>query len=199
MQHALTPHYVSLKSLRFNFCVIVSNVARELLTLRDTELFESGQRRHLFHFLLNWCRGEAMLQDEQTRRQLNSHLGQTRDAEKRTAYEKVVRDQTFVLQHAACSAAASLLLGRCFDEDVVHPNGPVFAWVNSLLEQKERKKVPPTRFARNRQAPNNLSSRQLHSLARTALESFLQNSDQYPQLLDTAINQVRKQESASNT
>ncbi|KAL6050877.1 hypothetical protein QOT17_019533 [Balamuthia mandrillaris] len=156
------------QSLRYNFCVIVDNVAKELHLAAD-ETFEAKQRRSLFYFLLNWCRGEAMLQDEQTRRQLSNHLSQIKDPEKKKAYQKVVRDQTFVLQHAACSAAASLLLGPCFDEEVVRPDGPVFSWINTLLGQTERKK--------------------LHSIARTALEAFLQNSIAHQELLDTCINQ----------
>jgi hypothetical protein len=125
--------------LRCHICMIVGNVARDLSLSGDVELFERAQRKQLFHFLLNWCRGEAMLQDEQTKRQLTSTLGQTRGVEKKKDYEKCVRDQTWVLQRHACAAAASLLLGRVFDEEAVHPNGSVFAWINSLLEQKERK------------------------------------------------------------
>jgi hypothetical protein len=125
--------------LRCHICMIVGNVARDLSLSGDAELFERAQRKQLFHFLLNWCRGEAMLQDEQTKRQLTSTLGQTRGVEKKKDYEKCVRDQTWVLQRHACAAAASLLLGRVFDEEAVHPNGSVFAWINSLLEQKERK------------------------------------------------------------
>lgn len=159
----------NLQMLRCHICMIVGNVARDLSLSGDVELFERAQRKQLFHFLLNWCRGEAMLQDEQTKRQLTSTLGQTRGVEKKKDYEKCVRDQTWVLQRHACAAAASLLLGRVFDEEAVHPNGSVFAWINSLLEQKERKA--------------------LHGLGRTALEAFLQNSQQYPQLLETAINQ----------
>jgi hypothetical protein len=132
--------------------MIVGNVARDLSLSGDVELFERAQRKQLFHFLLNWCRGEAMLQDEQTKRQLTSTLGQTRGVEKKKDYEKCVRDQTWVLQRHACAAAASLLLGRVFDEEAVHPNGSVFAWINSLLEQKERKALhgyPPIIDASN--------------------------------------------------
>jgi hypothetical protein len=65
-------------------------------------------------------------------------------------------------------AASALLLGPVFDDEVLSPKGSVFTWVNTLLEQKDRKK--------------------LYRLARTALESFLQNT-QHPELLETAINQ----------
>lgn len=87
-----------------------------------------------------------MLDDEPTRRQMNIHIAQIRDAEKKDAFTRVTRDQTLVLQHAACSAAASLLLGRCWDEEAVQPDGPVFTWVNTVLMQTERKKVTALTF-----------------------------------------------------
>jgi len=89
-----------------------------------------------------------------------NNLAQIRDTEKKSSYEKAVKDQTFVLQQVSCSvcavllaayletdkfsffqAASALLLGPCFDEEVLSSKGPVFTWINSLLEQKDRKKV----------------------------------------------------------
>jgi len=98
--------------------VIVGNVAREL-NLGATELFECAHRKQLFVFLLNWCRGEAMLQDEQVKRQLMNHLGQTRGAEKKNAYEKDIRNHTFLLQHAACSVSLLPLLFSLFPHSFI--------------------------------------------------------------------------------
>eukprot|EP00005_Dracoamoeba_jomungandri_P002734 CAMPEP_0174260120 /NCGR_PEP_ID=MMETSP0439-20130205/8855_1 /TAXON_ID=0 /ORGANISM="Stereomyxa ramosa, Strain Chinc5" /LENGTH=2486 /DNA_ID=CAMNT_0015344291 /DNA_START=51 /DNA_END=7511 /DNA_ORIENTATION=- len=159
------------QSLRYNFCVIVGNVAQNLSTSSSNDasmIFDPSLRKDLFKFLLNWCRGEAMLQDDVCKRGLNRQLGEISDEAKKKAYEKVVKEQIFVLQHAACSAAAALLLGEPFDEEALQIDGPVFTWINSLLMQTAKKK--------------------LHAIAITALEGFLQNTD-YPILLETCIYQ----------
>src|SRR5690606_6473695 len=50
------------------FCTTCGNVAQDLRG--DPALFDKAERQSLFRFLRDWCRGEELLQEEHTRRQL---------------------------------------------------------------------------------------------------------------------------------
>eukprot|EP01087_Luapelamoeba_hula_P008915 TRINITY_DN2269_c1_g1_i10.p1 TRINITY_DN2269_c1_g1~~TRINITY_DN2269_c1_g1_i10.p1 ORF type:complete len:2503 (-),score=428.99 TRINITY_DN2269_c1_g1_i10:100-7608(-) len=166
------------RSLRLNFCDIVANVARDLHTSEKTDLFALTGRKKLFHFLLNWCRTN-ILEDETNKRAIVANLSQVRDLSKKGAYESLVTEQVSVLQQMACAAAAALLLGPVFDEDAISDQGPVFRWINSILEGP----YPPELGKRAVKKKD-----KLHAIGRTALEGFLQNT-QYPKLLENTINQ----------
>ena len=45
-----------------------------------------------------------------------NNLAQIRDTEKKSSYEKAVKDQTFVLQQVACSVCAALFLSAAYLE-----------------------------------------------------------------------------------
>jgi len=134
------------QSLRWNFCNICGNVAKDLQ--QEPSLFDKHERKALFQFLRNWSRGAEILNDEPIKRLLQANLNQLKNSQTRqNAYNKLVKEQIHVLEHADCLAAAYLLSGPMFEEDT-----SVFAWIDSLLNRKH-----------------------LPSIAKTALENFFPN------------------------
>jgi hypothetical protein len=47
-----------------------------------------------------------------------------------------------VLQWSACTAAAALLNGPCWDEDAAKKDGPVFSWITYLMQLSARVQAP---------------------------------------------------------
>eukprot|EP01114_Cavostelium_apophysatum_P016622 TRINITY_DN4773_c0_g1_i3.p1 TRINITY_DN4773_c0_g1~~TRINITY_DN4773_c0_g1_i3.p1 ORF type:complete len:1182 (-),score=328.56 TRINITY_DN4773_c0_g1_i3:44-3589(-) len=154
----------SLQFLRYHFCIIVRCVGQELQFVPD--LLDKGLRKELFQLLSKWSRGEEILKEEHTKKKIGTILAQMKDQE-RLSYEKMINEQTAVLQHAACLGISTILLGPCWDNSTTDPNSSTFNWINALLQKNEK----------------------LRRIGRSALQAFFQGNVDNPDFLNVVVNQ----------
>eukprot|EP01122_Echinamoeba_exundans_P011512 TRINITY_DN4599_c0_g1_i1.p1 TRINITY_DN4599_c0_g1~~TRINITY_DN4599_c0_g1_i1.p1 ORF type:complete len:3193 (+),score=542.19 TRINITY_DN4599_c0_g1_i1:78-9656(+) len=152
-------------SLRYQFTILARRLAEELHSARGEGTFEDDHlRKTLFYVFKKWC-GPEVINDEATRKHLNTVLSAVKDPEKRQAYVTALRQHVLAVQLAAFQAMTACLLGPHFE--AILPSDSFFPFIHSFLKN---------------------SHERVRYLARLMLEAFLQGNLSQPHVLQITLN-----------
>jgi hypothetical protein len=152
-------------SLRYQFTILARRLAEELHSARGEGTFEDDHlRKTLFYVFKKWC-GPEVINDEATRKHLNTVLSAVKDPEKRQAYVTALRQHVLAVQLAAFQAMTACLLGPHFE--AILPSDAFFPFIHSFLKN---------------------SHERVRYLARLMLEAFLQGNLSQPHVLQITLN-----------
>lgn len=152
-------------SLRYQFTILARRLAEELHSARGEGTFEDDHlRKTLFYVFKKWC-GPEVINDEATRKHLNTVLSAVKDPEKRQAYVTALRQHVLAVQLAAFQAMTACLVGPHFE--AILPSDSFFPFIHSFLKN---------------------SHERVRYLARLMLEAFLQGNLSQPHVLQITLN-----------
>ncbi|PSC67904.1 furry homolog-like [Micractinium conductrix] len=155
------------QQLRYCLCAVARQCGVQLGEALP-QAFPAQTRRALYDMFSLYC--EEAQQPGQFRSDMRRIITQAKARIKDEGTSRMIEsdlvDSSEVLEHAAYTGMAAMLVGRVFSEDVRNPQGRVFAWVDRMLSAQ-----PTTARLEDWGAPKD-------AVARSALTNLLQgNSD----------------------